>query len=291
MAPEKMERCIGVLQQWGFVVKKGKTLNNQYNYFSGTDEERLIDLQQMLDDENLKAIFCARGGYGLSRIIDDLNFDRFVDNPKWITGYSDISLLHAHIYSNFHIASLHAPMAAAFNEFDEDREYLESILSCLKGAKCHYEVPPHHLNKHGTAEGELIGGNLSMLAHLIGTDSDPDTANKILFLEDVGEYKYNIDRMLMQLRRAGKFAALSGLIIGSFTEIKDTTIAFGQHVEDLILDKVSEYDFPICFDFPVGHTGKNYALKVGVKHRLAVEKERIVLEEISTQELTTPPSA
>jgi len=285
MAPQKMERCISVLQQWGFVVKKGKTLNNQYNYFSGTDEERLKDLQEMLDDENVKVIFCARGGYGLSRIIDELNFDRFVDNPKWIIGYSDITLLHAHIYSNFHIASLHAPMAAAFNEFDEDREYLESILYCLKGAKSRYEVPSHHLNKHGTAEGELIGGNLSMLAHLIGTDSDFDTRNRILFLEDIGEYKYNIDRMLMQLKRAGKFAALSGLIIGSFTEIKDTTIAFGQDVQDLILDNVREYDFPICFDFPVGHTGKNYALKVGVKHRLTVENGHVTLEEFFDPEL------
>ncbi|HYK44215.1 MAG TPA: LD-carboxypeptidase, partial [Parafilimonas sp.] len=215
----------------------------------------------------------------------------FVDNPKWIIGYSDITLLHAHIYSNFRIASLHAPMAAAFNEFDEDREYLESILYCLTGTKLRYQLAPHDLNKHGIAEGELIGGNLSMLAHIIGTDSDPDTTNRILFLEDIGEYKYNIDRMLMQLKRAGKFSAISGLIIGSFTEIKDTTIAFGQDVQDLILNKVSEYNFPICFDFPVGHTGKNYALKVGVKHRLAIEKERIVLEEISTQELTTPPSA
>jgi muramoyltetrapeptide carboxypeptidase len=135
MAPEKMERCISVLQQWGFVVKKGKTLNNQYNYFSGTDEERLKDLQEMLDDENVKAIFCARGGYGLSRIIDELNFDRFVDNRNGSLVIADITLLHTHIYSNFHIASLHAPMAAAFNEFDEDREYLESILYCLKGSE------------------------------------------------------------------------------------------------------------------------------------------------------------
>lgn len=279
MSPDKMQSCIDVLQQWGFVVKKGRTLNNQYHYFSGTDEERLHDLQQMLDDENVKAIFCARGGYGLSRIIDELNFDRFVDDPKWIIGYSDITLLHAHVYSTFHIASLHAPMAAAFNEFHEDREYLDSILSCLTGNTCGYEISSHALNRQGTAEGELIGGNLAMLAHLIGTDSEFDTTNKIFFIEDIGEYKYNVDRLLMQLKRAGKLTALSGLIVGSFTDIRDTSIPFGQEVFELIFDKVREYDYPVCFDFPVGHTGKNYALKTGIKHTLTVESGHVILQE------------
>jgi len=276
---EKMRRCIEILKDWGFQVKEGKTLNNQYNYFSGTDEERLNDLQEMLDDENVKAIFCARGGYGLSRTIDKLNFDRFVDSPKWIIGYSDITILHAHIYSNFYITSLHAPMAAAFSEWDEDREYLDSILSSLTGIYSRYEISSHHLNKQGTTEGELIGGNLAILAHLIGTDSEFDTANKILFLEDIGEYKYNIDRMLMQLKRAGKLGPLSGLVIGNFTDIKDTTIPFGQNIPDMILDKVQEYNYPVCFDFPVGHTGRNYALKIGVRHRLTVTSEHVILEE------------
>jgi muramoyltetrapeptide carboxypeptidase len=276
---DKMYRCIEILEDWGFQVKQGKTLNNQYNYFSGTDEERLNDLQEMLDDENVKAIFCARGGYGLSRAIDKLNFDRFVDSPKWIIGYSDVTILHAHIYSNFYTASLHAPMAAAFNDFDEDREYLDSIFSCLTGKHSRYEISSHHLNKKGTAEGELIGGNLAILAHLIGTDSDFDTVNKILFLEDIGEYKYNIDRMLMQLKRAGKLGSLSALILGNFTDIKDTTIPFGQDIPDMILDKVQEYDYPVCFDFPAGHTGRNYALKIGVKHKLTVTDEGVILEE------------
>ena len=283
MSPEKMQACIDVLQQWGFAVKKGTTLNSRYNYFSGTDEERLHELQQMLDDENLKAIFCARGGYGLSRIIDKLNFDRFVDNPKWIIGYSDITLLQAHIYSNFHIASLHGPMASAFNEYDEDREYVDSILSCLTGKSSRYDIPSHHLNKQGAAEGELIGGNLAILAHLIGTDSEFDTTNRILFLEDIGEYKYNIDRMLMQLKRSGKLGSLAGLIIGSFTDIKDTTIPFGQDIPELISDKVQEYNYPVCFDFPVGHTGRNYALKLSIKHKLNVDAQHVILEEISSR--------
>ena len=276
---EKIQNCIAVLQDWSFQVKKGKTLQNQYNYFSGTDEVRLNDLQQMLDDNNIKAIFCARGGYGLSRIIDQLNFDGFVDDPKWIIGYSDITLLQAHIYSNFRIASLHAPMAAAFNERDENREYIDSVLSSLTGIASRYTIAPHRLNRPGTADGELIGGNLAILAHLIGTDSELDTKNRILFLEDIGEYKYNIDRMLMQLKRAGKMASLSGLMIGSFTDIKDTVIPFGQEINDLIFDKVREYDYPVCFDFPVGHTGRNYALKIGARHRLTVTPGHVMLEE------------
>jgi len=282
MAFDKMQNSIAVLQEWGFIVKTGKTLNNQHNYFSGTDEERLNDLQLMLNDENIRAVFCARGGYGLSRIIDKLNFDRFVDNPKWIIGYSDISLLHAHVYSNFRIASLHAPMASAFNEAEHDREYIESVFGALAGSPCHYTIQPHRFNRTGTCEGELIGGNLAMLVHIIGTDSDIDTQNKIFFLEDIGEYKYNIDRMLMQLKRAGRLSSLSGLIIGSFTDIKDTIIPFGQDVHDLIFDKILEYDYPVCFDFPVGHTGKNYALKIGVRHRLTVTFGQVILEETSS---------
>ena len=280
MSFDKMQNCISVLQNWDFNVKTGKTTNNQYNYFSGTDEERLNDLQQMLDDESIKAIFCARGGYGLSRIIDNLNFDRFVDNPKWIIGYSDITLLHAHIYSNFYIASLHAPMAAAFDEYNENREYLDSILSCLTGKPSLYKLPSNHFSKPGIAQGELVGGNLAILAHLIGTDSDFDTTNKILFFEDIGEYRYNIDRMLMQLKRAGKLGSLSGLIIGSFTDIKDTTILFGQEIPELILDKVHEYNCPVCVDFPVGHTGKNYALKIGIKHKLTIDAQQTILQEM-----------
>ena len=280
MPLEKAQTCIDVLQQWGFKIKIGKTIGNQFNYFSGTDEERLQELQQMLDNETVKAIFCARGGYGLSRIIDKLNFDRFVDAPKWIIGYSDITLLHAHIYSNFRIASLHAPMAAAFNELEDNRKYIDSILTGLTGSPSIYKTSSHHLNKSGNSEGELIGGNLAILAHLIGTDSDLDTSHKILFLEDIGEYKYNIDRMLMQLKRAGKLESLSGLIIGSFADMKDTTIPFGQEIHDLISDKISEYNYPVCFDFPIGHTGENYALKIGVKHRLSVSTQQVILEEI-----------
>jgi muramoyltetrapeptide carboxypeptidase len=276
---EKAQKCIDVLQQWGFKVQVGKSVGNQYNYFSGTDEERLHDLQLMLDDENIKAIFCARGGYGLSRIIDDIDFSFFIKKPKWIIGYSDISLLHAHVYSNFNIASLHSAMAAGFNEMDESEKYIYSIYESLTGKQQAYKAASHALNRNEICEGELIGGNLALLAHIIGTKSDISTKNKVLFIEDIGEYKYNIDRMLMQLKRAGKLNTLAGLIIGSFTEIRDTTISFGKNIEEIIFDAVNEYYYPVCFDFPVGHVKENYALKVGVCYKLNVSDE-VVLEEL-----------
>jgi muramoyltetrapeptide carboxypeptidase len=279
MPLETTQKCIDTLERWGFKVRVGKTVGNQNNYFSGTDEERLSELQQMLDDEKIKAIFCARGGYGLSRIIDKINFERFIENPKWIIGYSDIMLLHAHVYSNFNIASLHAPMASAFNEIDDNHEYIYSILNALTEKPCRYKTNVNPLNKFGSCEGELVGGNLAILTHIIGSNSDIHTKNKVLFIEDVDEYKYKIDRMLMQLKRAGKLGSLAGLIVGSFTEIKDTSIPFGEDVQGLILDKVKEYDYPVCFDFPVGHTNKNYALKVGINHTLTIKSDQVILEE------------
>ncbi len=275
---EKAKKFIEVLQQWDFKVQVGKTLGHQHNYFSGTDEERLQDLQIMLDDENIKAIYCGRGGYGLSRIIDKINFENFIQHPKWIIGYSDITLLHAHIYSNYNIAGLHAPMAAAFNEIDESKKYIDSIYNSLIGKQQTYETASHQLNRTGICKGELVGGNLALLAHIIGSKSDINTKNKILFIEDIGEYKYNVDRMLLQLKRAGKLNELAGLIVGSFTEIKDTTIPFGQELKEIILDKVREYNYPVCFDFPVGHVKENYALKVGVEYELKVENKTVLKE-------------
>ncbi len=276
---DKAQKCIDILQQWDFKVQVGKTLGNQNNYFSGTDEERLYDLQMMLDDENIKAIYCGRGGYGLSRIIDKISFKNFIQHPKWIIGYSDITLLQAHIFSNYNIASLHAPMAAAFNEMDESKKYIDSVFDSLIGKRQIYKCASHQLNRNGICKGELLGGNLALLTHIIGTKSNINTKNKILFIEDIGEYKYNIDRMLIQLKRAGKLDELGGLIIGSFTEIKDTTIPFGQEIKEIILDKIREYNYPVCFDFPVGHVKENYALKIGVTYKLTVSDE-VLLEEI-----------
>lgn len=280
MPLEKVQTAISVLKEWGFEVKVGATVGMQYNYFSGRDEERLDDLQQMMDDDSVKAILCARGGYGLSRIIDKLSFKKFKKGPKWIVGYSDITVLHAHIYSNYKIASLHSPMAGAFNDDEYTNEYVQSLRKALIGEKAEYKCTPHPFNRQGKTMGRLIGGNLSLLAHLAGTPSAFNPKNKILFIEDVGEYIYNIDRMLYQLKRAGMFDKLNGLIVGGFTEMKDTTIPFGQTVEEVIRDAVKEYDFPVCFGFPVGHTRENYALKVGVEFKFEVSTAASVLGEV-----------
>lgn len=280
MPSEKMQTCIDILEDWGYRVKLGATTNSSSNnYFSGTDEERLRDLQAMLDDPEVNAVLCARGGYGVSRIVDRLSFRRFRKHPKWIIGFSDITVLHAHLYSNYKIASLHAPMAAAFNDGGFHTPYVQSLKAALEGVPASYECNVHELNSPGTAEGVLVGGNLTLLAHLVGTRSDFKTKNKILFLEDIGEYLYNIDRMLLQLKRAGKLDRLAGLVIGGFTDNKDTERPFGQSVYQIIYDHVREYDYPICYNFPVSHEKENYALKVGVQYSLLVRHDKVLLHE------------
>jgi len=277
---EKAAVCIDTLGKWGYKVKTGATLGGASpNYFSGTDEERLQDLQQMLDDSEVKAILCGRGGYGLTHIIDTIDFSRFRKKPKWIIGFSDITVLHAHIHTNYKIATLHAPMAAAFNEGGADGPYVGALRAALEGKPSQYTCAVHPLNRIGEASGELVGGNLSLLAHLSGTDSELKTKGKILFLEDVGEYIYNVDRLLYQLKRNGRLDHLAGLLIGGFTEMKDTQRPFGKPVYEAIQDVIAEYEYPVSFHFPVSHEKENYTLKVGVEHTLKVEQQTVSLTE------------
>lgn len=280
MPAERAQTCINTLQQWGYKVKVGKTLGNQFNYFSGTDEERLADLQEMLDDADVKAILCGRGGYGVSRVIDRLDFTAFNKQPKWIIGYSDITVLHSHLYAAFNTATLHSPMAAAFNDGGAENVFIQSLRKILQGDKPAYTCGAHTCNRDGMAEGELVGGNLTLIAHLTGSVSSINTAGKILFIEDVGEYIYNVDRMLVQLQRAGMLSNLAGLVVGSFTEMKDTVTPFGQQVYDVIHDKIAAYDYPVCFDFPVGHTNNNYPLVHGALHCLSVKTDAVNLTQL-----------
>jgi muramoyltetrapeptide carboxypeptidase len=280
MPVEKVSECIRVINEdWGFTTKVGITIGQQYHYFSGTDEERIEDLQHMLDDENVKAILCARGGYGLTRIIDKIDFTNFKKNPKWIIGFSDVTILHSHIYRNYSISTLHSPMANAFNEEGFKDEFVKSLWHVLEGKKIKYQCKKHEFNKKGEGIGELVGGNLAILAHLVGTESDIKTKGRILFIEDVGEYLYNIDRMMYQLKRSGKLDKLGGLIVGGFTDMKDTERPFGQTVYEIIRDSVAEYDYPVCFNFPVSHGKENYALKIGVGYKLKVGNNKATLEE------------
>ena len=280
MPYEKATTAIETLTGWGFHISPGKTLGHQFNYFSGTDEERLSDLQQMMDDENIKAIFCARGGYGMGRIIDKLSFKKFKTNPKWIIGYSDITVIQTHLFSKYKIASLHAPMAVAFNDGENKNQYIQSLHDALIGRKANYAGPGDDFNKKGKASGILVGGNLSLLAHLIGTSSEIKTKNKILFIEDVGEYIYNVDRMMYQLKRSGKLDNIKGLIVGKFTDNKDTSIPFGQSVNEVIREVVKGFNYPVCFNFPVSHDKENYALKIGIEYKLSVSSTMAVLKEL-----------
>jgi len=281
MPKEKAQTCIATLQQWGFEVMVGNTLGSKSkNYFSGTDEIRLNELQAMLDDKSIKAILCGRGGYGVSRIIDQLDFTRFKKNPKWIIGFSDITLLHAHINRNLKIATLHAPMAAAFNNGENKNEFINSLHKALVGKKAKYVCKADPFNKLGEAKGELVGGNLTLITHLIGTKSDINTKNKILFIEDIGELIYSTDRMLHQLKRSGKLTNLAALIVGGFSDVKDTERPFGKKVKELIKDILQDYDYPVCIDFPVGHKKENYALKIGSNFQLKITKTKVLLSEL-----------
>jgi muramoyltetrapeptide carboxypeptidase len=273
--------CIHTLQEWGYNVMVGKTLGSKSKtYFSGTDTERADELQAMLDDESIKAILCGRGGYGTGRIVDLLNFVKFQNNPKWVIGFSDITVLHSHINKELKIATLHAPMAAAFNDGGYKNEFVLSLKNALSGKKANYTAKPFYANLPGKATGKLTGGNLALITHLIGTKSDVKTKNKILFLEDIGEQLYNVDRMMYQLIRSGKLDQLAGLILGGFADCKDTDRPFGKKTEQILQDIIGAAGYPVCYKFPVSHKKDNYALKCGGTYTLTVQKNGVRLKEL-----------
>ncbi|MFT3904157.1 MAG: LD-carboxypeptidase [Niabella sp.] len=280
MEREKVLQCVATLQNWGYCVVMGSTVGgNSQTYFSGKDEERLADLQAMLDDDGINAVLCGRGGYGVGRIIDQIDFKKFRKKPKWVIGFSDITVFHAHVNRKLGIATLHAPMAAAFNDNGYRNKYVKSLKAALQGVKADYTCKGHRLNQPGEATAMLVGGNLALMVHTIGTPSEIETNGRILFIEDVGEQKYNIDRMMYQLKRSGKLAKLRGLILGGFTDVLDTTRPFGEEVHDILRHLVEEYDYPICYNFPVSHDKENYALKVGCTYHLFVSAKQVRLRE------------
>lgn len=278
VSEERVAFAIETFKLWGFNVKVGRTVGTEYNYFSGTDTERLSDLQQMLDDPSVEAILMGRGGYGLSRIIDNINWSKFKLNPKWICGFSDITILHSHIHAQLEIPTLHSPMTAAFKPDTINSDHIKQIYAALTGESLFYHASPSEYNRNGNAEAILIGGNLAILDHLVGSPSDINMTGKMLFIEDIGEHYYKVDRMMLCLKRAGKLKNLRGLIVGGFTEMEDTDRPFGQTVEQIILDKVKEYDYPVCFDFPAGHLDVNHTLTLGSWHKLTVTDQGTHLE-------------
>jgi muramoyltetrapeptide carboxypeptidase len=281
-----IEPALQQMMSWGFRIKVGNTIGKKNFGFGGTDDERAKDMQMMLDDPSLSAIMCARGGYGVIRIIDRLDFKRFRTKPKWIIGFSDVTILHSHLNKNFGIASIHSKMCNSFpedwNTADElQKQTIYSIRDCLSGVRVKYPLIPSPYNKTGIAEGVLIGGNLKTLESLSGTASDIYTNGKILFVEDTGEYLYSIDRMFWNLKRTGKLIGLKGLIIGGF-KIKpdDPGEEFGINLQTIVLDKLKNYNYPVCFDFPVGHQKNNFALKCGARYRMNIAPQSCTLEEI-----------
>jgi muramoyltetrapeptide carboxypeptidase len=283
---EEVQSAVKVIESWGFKVKLGATIGKRDFTFGGTDEERARDFQQMLDDSKIRAIMCARGGYGAVRIIDQLKWDRFKNKPKWIIGFSDVTVIHSHLNKNLGVASIHSKMC---NSFPEDWsqaeivqiETIESIRKALVGEKMHYEFPANAANRPGVVSGVLIGGNLKTLESLAASKSDINTLGKILFVEDTGEYMYSIDRMFWNLKRSGKLAGLKGLIVGGF-KMKPDTVGeeFGRTLEHVVTEKIKGYTYPVCFDFPVGHQKNNYALKCGARHKLVVKAQGCTLTEL-----------
>ncbi|MGZ3883217.1 MAG: S66 peptidase family protein [Bacteroidia bacterium] len=255
----EMEPASEILKNWGLIVKHAPHLFSAHHQFGGTDEERTADMQWALDDDNIKAVFMARGGYGILRIIDHINFEKFKAKPKWIAGYSDVTILHNQLL-NLGIASVHGTMCF---QFTKDAEATESLRKILFGEELSYETEPFELNRYGKASGELVGGNLSLLYALSGTPTDHDPSGKILFIEDLDEQLYHIDRMILQLKRSGKLKQLKGLIVGGMSDMKDNKVPFGKTAEEIIFDAVREYEYPVCFQFPAGHIPNNHAFCVG----------------------------
>jgi len=271
-----MTDAVKLLQSWGLEVVLGETVEAAYHQFAGDDDLRAKDMQRFIDDDSIKAIIAARGGYGVIRMIDKVDFDRFAENPKWLVGFSDITLLHSHLFSRYGAQTIHGQMP--INIPDASVKSLETLRKALFGEDLTYHFTSHVINRNGEASGILTGGNLSLLVAASGSVSDIDYTGKILFIEDVGEYLYAVDRMIRTLKRAGKLARLAGLIVGAFTDIKDNDIPFGQTVPEIIMQAVKEYNYPVCFDFPAGHIPDNCSVVLGKQVYLSVRREQVTVE-------------
>ena len=269
---------VKLFESWGLEVVIGESVTSSFHQFAGDDQLRTKDFQAMLDDDTVKAVIAARGGYGTVRIIDELNFSNFKSNPKWIVGYSDITVLHCHIQALFGVPTLHGPMPLNFP--DATNTSLQSLRDALFGNEIHYDYTSASPQVSGFAEGVLIGGNLALLANTVGSVSEPDYTDKILFIEDVSEYYYSVDRMMRMLKRAGRLKDIRGLIIGGFTNLKDDDPSFGFNALEIIMEVIKEYDYPVATDFPAGHIDNNQSLIFGKKVSLSVQGTRVHLKYI-----------
>lgn len=265
---------IKLLESWGLHVVIGKTIGKEQDQLAGADWQRATDFQEMLDNPKIKAIWAAKGGYGTVRIIDRIDFTKFRQKPKWIIGFSDMTVLHSHI-NNMNIETLHAIMAISVKTATP--QAIETFRKSLFGEKLEYHIPEHTYNRNGKAKGELVGGNLSVLYSILGSKSEVDYKGKVLFIEDLDEYLYHIDRMMMNLKRNGYFDGLKGVIVGGMTEMKDNDIPWGKDALQIIQDIFKDYDFPVIYNFPAGHIKDNRALILGKTVSIDVnDKESVV---------------
>jgi muramoyltetrapeptide carboxypeptidase len=267
----KITKAINIFRSWGLNVVLGNHIYDKNGHFAGTDKNREKDFQKALDNKNIKAIWCARGGYGAVRIIDKLKFDNYLKNPKWIIGFSDITVIHNKL--NFlNSESIHAMMITGFEDIGQNNDSLSKLKNVLFGDSLSYSIASNKNNKTGKSEGIIVGGNLTLIQSTIGSKTELKMKDKILFIEEIGEYAYHIDRMLYSLKRAGYFENCKGLIVGQISDLKKNTTDFGRSINELILDVLDEYNFPILFDFPAGHEKTNFPIILGRKVILDVSK-------------------
>lgn len=273
---EEFSHGIAIFKSWGLNVVFAENMAKEFHQYAGTDEERIDGIQKYIGDDNIKAIVCVRGGYGTLRIIDKIDFSLLEKKPKWICGYSDITVIHHHLLAKHSISSLHSTMPV--NMKTNSAEAIESFRKVLFGENISYKINTHPLNRFGNSEGILCGGNLSLIYALNGSTSLPDMNGKILFLEDLDEYLYHIDRMMLNLKRSGILKKIKGLVVGGFTGMKDNAVPFGKTIEEIILEHVGEYDYPVCFGFPAGHIDDNRALIMGNKIKFEVSNTQTHLQ-------------
>ena len=274
---EKLAHAKEVLNNWGLKVVEGKNLRAESNQFCGTDYQRSCDLQEAINDNSIHAIICFRGGYGTVRILERVDFSNLIKNPKWICGYSDVTALHNCLNSKCSTATIHCTMPVNFNT--NTKESLETFRKALFGEKYNIITERHELNREGATSGKIIGGNLSMLYSLSGTKYDIDAREKILFIEDLDEYLYHIDRMMWNLKLSGKLSSLSGLVVGGMTDMNDNETPFGKSAVEIIKEAVEEYNYPVCFNFPCGHKDDNRALILNKEANLTVAYSSVIFEQ------------
>lgn len=276
---DKVLPGIGLLLDEGYEVLVGKHVFDKHFQYAGTDQQRAADLQEAISDEETKAIICARGGYGTVRILEKLDFSPLLKTPKWLVGFSDVTVLHA-VFQKLGIASIHGAMPGFFIENKKPTRSFFSLIELLTSGKSQLEAKSHALNRAGSCSGELLGGNLSLLYSLRGTPWQLETSGKILMIEDLSEYLYHLDRMMQNLRLGGQLKNLAGLVVGGFTDMKDNDSPFGKSAPEIILEAVQDYHFPVCFEFPIGHIPKNMAVMFGSSYHLEVAENSRLTRQI-----------